>query len=322
MAARAAWMMAWMTGWCTCVWTGPAAGAPTTTLIGDEAFAIFGYTLAAGDLDGDGQDDLVVGAPSSNEGPPQSGAVYLFLGPLPRGEVDRLDADSFVAGGDAGGATGSDLVALGDTDGDGIDDLAVGSPMLNADRPGYVDVWLGPVDLTETPDVTLLGEQLGDRTGQHMAFAGDVDADGYADALISALEWGDDRQGKLWLAHGPLRTASLVDVADAIEGVEPLDYTGSSAAVGDVDGDGGPDILVGGHFSNAAIEHGGHAWLFTPPPRGTITVEDAAEVYSGDTAWGLADDRDPRLGLCRRDPRLYHLLGRWHRRRAGGTARW
>ncbi len=94
----------------------------------------FGYALASGDINGDGKDDLIVGAPgySTKRGTPiLSGAAYIFLGhEIKETDISSLKADVTVLGRKRDGRTGFS-VSFGDINGDNIDDVIVGSPDSN-----------------------------------------------------------------------------------------------------------------------------------------------------------------------------------------------
>lgn len=214
--------------------------------------AHFGAAVAGpGDVDGDGVDDLVVGG--NLDGANDHGAIWtLFL------EADggvkgfsKQGAGSTVLGLQAGERFGSSLAVLGDLDDDGVTDLGVGSPLNGAE--GAVRVLFmnadGTVDSVLRIDNAALGGALTGREffGIGLDAAGDVNGDGELDLAVGSL--GTDSRGELWLvfldAGGvALGTASVAadEIESSLTGVDIFGW--SVAGVGDVDGDGTPDVAV------------------------------------------------------------------------------
>jgi len=230
------------------------------TLVGAARGAEFGRCVAAGDLDGDGATELVVGAPgvSDTSGVPHAGAAYVF-------RLDALSAteyDSRVDDLAAARFSGSEprerfatSVAVADLDGDGINDLAVGAPAAGGSSvaAGAVYVWfgrtgnwwVGAIDA----DVRLEGDAAGDRLGSTL-LAADLDSDGSDELLVSAPTGGVEGSGSVYVLTGSaLRSAgaigSVSDLAAAVVvGESPGDEL-EGVAVADTDGDGEEELLLG-----------------------------------------------------------------------------
>ncbi|MFH1468108.1 MAG: MopE-related protein [Pseudomonadota bacterium] len=216
---------------------------------GIERSGSLGVGLAGGgDLNGDGLDDVLLGASDADTAADNGGAVYLFLGPLAPGERGVDAADARLLGTAAYGEAGSSLAFVGDTDGDGLDDALIGAvrghtAYLVCGRAALPDLTL------DATDAIFLGPA-GSSAGGSVGTAGDVDGDGLPDLLIGADT--DDSAaagaGAAYLVLGAHNLASRdLEDADAIFlGQQADDHAGCAVAgPGDLDGDGFADMAIG-----------------------------------------------------------------------------
>ena len=202
-----------------------------------------------GDLDGDGADDLLLGAG-------EAASVYALLGPI---TADRSveDADVVVTG---TGELGADLTT-GDLDGDGTLDWIVGDP-TDSSAAGRISVLLGPVasgtavSTAAASVVGAAGDDVGHQFGDLLAV--DFSGDGQDDLVVGA-RYADGNRGQIGVFHGPLSgTLTLTDSHTFIEGPGSYTYLGNEMSVGDVDGDGLSDLVAGAQTAGT----GGEAYLF------------------------------------------------------------
>lgn len=265
--------------------------AADATLVGEAPRDGAGVSVAAaGDVDGDGHDDLVVGAWHNDGAASNSGAAYLIYGPTV-GTISLADADVRIVGEGEEDSAGFVVAGAGDLDGDGRDDLVVSAFHAAGERPdeGAVYVLYGPLargtlSLRDVRD-RIVGETPGDHAGIAVAPAGDLNGDGRDDLIVGAPFHGStaDDAGAAYVVHGPVRgTFNLGFAAARLTGEGAGDLAGSAvAAVGDVSGDSVPDVVVGAPFNGRGGEHAGAAYVLFGPLDGPRSLSSADLVLVG-----------------------------------------
>jgi len=240
-------------------------------------------TSFAGDVDGDGRSDVLIGARFSDLGGQNAGTGYLLL---TSGALDlnssALGLDSadmrFVGEGELD-ETAFALAGAGDVDGDGLDDVLIGSPDHDIGEPdvgaAYLMLSSGTLSSREQSinlsdaDKKFIGEAPS-RAGKSVAGPGDVDGDGYADLLIGAphLSHTGDEEGAAYVLFADSITASsavtfpLTSADLKFVGEESWDLAGCSVAgIGDADGDGRADALIGAMNQDTGGSNAGAAYL-------------------------------------------------------------
>src|SRR5512147_3094157 len=170
-----------------------------------------------------------------------------------------------------------------DVDGDGILDKVVGAPysLTTEAQVGSILVYKGnAVGFSAIPDMVLTGD---DNIGYAFVNLGDVDGDGKADFAASAIH-GDGDDVSLSGSVTIYRGGGGGQVIKKLSGEGPMDKFGASIAVGDLNGDGRPDIVVGAQFNtNApALYQSGAVYLFFGPDFSTV-----ARLYASSANKGL-----------------------------------
>jgi hypothetical protein len=257
-------------------------------LAGDQ----LGSSVGCGDLNHDGIADLVLGDPLADPyGPPlmpNAGAVYVIFGGSGLSNRPLANADLVFTGEALGDQFGTSF-SIGDVNGDGIDDLAVGAPLnsyVDANA-GRVYVFFGSSSLSsksaELADVKFSGMPTHDSFGTSVVLA-DVNGDHVADLLIGAphADYLNDGNGRAYLFLGgpAITNAVAVDAYEMFNG-EPVQDDGLGSAVGlaDLNGDGMADMLCAANRNSSGA---GRVYMFLAgSAAGQHLAVDANVKYSG-----------------------------------------
>ncbi|GJM09755.1 MAG: hypothetical protein DHS20C11_20310 [Lysobacteraceae bacterium] len=244
----------------------------------------------AGDVNGDGLDDIIIGAPSL-----AAGRSYLVYGrtdntPIHLGSLGS--AGFRVDGIDDGDQFGYDVSGAGDINGDGYADLIVGAWRADPNgqsMAGESTVVFGPAPGSGGFRIDGIGA--GDYSGRRVSGAGDLNGDGKADLIVGAdgaSPNGQTSAGESYVIFGKddnttVDLASLGTDGFRIEGIDANDFSGRSvSAAGDVNGDGLADIIIGAYGADAGNASTGESYVVFSP-----SVPASESQYSFKAAPGL-----------------------------------
>jgi hypothetical protein len=233
--------------------------APDWTGENNQDASAYGASVAsAGDVNGDGFADIIVGAPYYDNGQDMEGRAYVYhgsvagLNPLP-----NWSFESDLAGCELGWSVAS----AGDINGDSYDDVLVASEFCGVvDREGRVYLFLGSAGgLSTTYAWMIQGGGADESLGWSIASAGDVNADGFDDVIVGApwASYPEGHEGRAYVFYGS--AAGLPATANWIKesNVAWSGFGVSVASAGDVNGDGYDDVVIGhDHFSNPQVDEG------------------------------------------------------------------
>lgn len=277
-------------------------GSVLYTLFGDAEGDQFGSAVSgAGDVNGDGYHDVLVGAPSDDDGGLDAGRAKLFSG-LDGSEMYAFD-------GDPGNDFGYSVSDAGDVNADGLGDVIVGGRYHNGPggNGGIARVFSG---MDGSILYTFLGSEAGERFGYSVSGAGDVDGDGHDDLIVGSKNASElfHHGGKATVLSGHDGHILFTFLGDAED-----DLLGRSVAgAGDVNGDGLADVIVGADFDDINANNSGSARIFTGPDCNGNGVPDRCDIAGGVStdfnANGLPDECET-LGMAYCSPAMNNSTG-------------
>jgi trimeric autotransporter adhesin len=300
--------------------SGFAAAMDLSSLVGGNGFRIDGplpdqrtgtAVASAGDINGDGFADLIMGAPGNVFGYSVPGGVTWFFYGKASGFASSVSAGALgLVGVAANDFSGRSVSSAGDVNGDGFADLIIGADGAdpNGLDSGASYVVFGKTGGLSSLDLSALngsngfrinGVAASDRSGGSVSSAGDINGDGFADLIIGA-SGANGSTGASYVifgkAGGFTSSINLSSLTGSngfrLDGVAANDSSGGSvASAGDVNGDGRADLIIGASGANG---NAGASYIYFSPAsggatyRGTTMADRLSGTASGDIIYGSA----------------------------------
>ncbi|MBL1208511.1 hypothetical protein [Geminocystis sp. GBBB08] len=250
-----------------------------------------GYSVSsAGDVNGDGFDDLIIGAPVTDANDTDSGQSYVVFGKS-GGFSSILNlstlngTNGFIINGNDGEELGISVSNAGDVNSDGFDDLIIGGPFADANgiinnsgqsyvvfgKSGGFSPILNPSTLNGTNGFTINGISASNWSGYSVSSAGDVNGDGFDDLIIGApiKDVNGNESGQSYVVFGksggfsPILNLSTLNGTNGfiINGINAHDFSGTVSSAGDVNGDGFDDLIIGAYGADVNGTDSGQSYI-------------------------------------------------------------
>lgn len=267
---------------------------PNKILEVNQSYMHLGFSVSsAGDVNGDGYSDVIVGAPDYDKGQDNEGGAFVYKGD-PSGltltavtlEINQI-----------GAKMGYSVASAGDFNGDGYSDILVGSPFYSEQEyfEGGVLVYFGSQGGISSADPKILQSNiLSARMGASIAVA-DINGDGYNDIATGALGYSNlqNAEGALFLYFGS--SNGINGTPTIIEGNVADGYFGRASSAGDVNGDGYGDLVVGSYAYSSGQANEGAFYLFIGsatgiiPTYNTLIISSQTNAFLGSSVNGAED---------------------------------
>ncbi len=271
--------------------TGNGLGSAPAWTIEGKGGTNFGESIGqAGDVNGDGYFDVIIGSSRFSNGEDNEGAAFVYYGSpsglssTPAWTMEGNQANSFF---------GISVSTAGDVNKDGYADVIIGAHYFDGGETneGRVFIYLGSASgLGKTPFFTAEGDQVNAFFGKAVACAGDVNRDGYSDVLIGAPGYdnGQINEGRAYLYLGTYmgmtQSASWTGESNQAE----ANYGNTVAAAGDVNGDGFSDAIIGSNRYDEGQSNVGKIFVYM----------GSANGFSGFPDWTYTGNKiDGNMGI-------------------------
>nr|WP_298937103.1 FG-GAP-like repeat-containing protein [uncultured Dyadobacter sp.] len=270
--------------------------APSQTLESDQTEAQFGISVAcAGDVNGDGFADLIIGSRYYDKGQVNEGAAFIYQGssaglnPVPLSVLESNQGDAWL---------GSAVAPAGDVNGDGFSDVIIGSCAYDSGQKdeGAAFIWFGGAKSIQSSNYSIIeNNQVVSGSGYSVANAGDVNGDGYSDILVGAylFDNGQSAEGVAFLYYGS-PAGIMLNTGKLLECNQAGAAFGRVASAGDINGDGYGDVLVGAPSFDNGQNNEGSVFIFHGSAGGlggiVTTIEsDITDAFMGNAVSSAGD---------------------------------
>jgi len=281
----------------------PLSTSPDWISEGNQTDAAFGYSVStAGDVNGDGYSDVIIGAFLYDNGQTDEGRAFVYNG----SNLGLLSMATWTAEGNQTNAHfGCSVSTAGDVNNDGYSDVIVGAKIFDNDQvdEGRVFVYYGSIlGLSLNPSWTAESNQGGSQFGFTVSTAGDINNDNYSDVIIGSplYDNGVLDEGRAFVYYGsPTGLSGAANwTAESNQQTALFGYSVSTA--GDVNGDGYSDVIIGSNRYDTPILDEGRAFIYYGSSGGlSLTPNWASEsnpsaffVYYGNSVSTAGDVND------------------------------
>ena len=254
----------------------PLSTSPNWTAESNQADADFGNSVStAGDVNGDGYSDVIVGAYYYDNGQSNEGRAFVYYGSA---SGLSTTADWTAESNQASAQFGYSVSTAGDVNGDGFSDVIVGAMLYDVvSNEGRAYVYLGSSSgLSATADWTAESNQVSAYFGVSVSTAGDVNGDGYSDVIVGAdgYDNGQSEEGKAFVYYGSASGLSATANWTAESNQVNAEFGCSVSTAGDVNGDGYSDVIVGAYYYDNGQSDEGRAFVYLGSSSGLSTTAD------------------------------------------------
>ena len=262
-----------------CGWSGTVDSTDADAGLIGEDYQFLGYDVApAGDFNGDGVGDIIIGSSSVS-------TAWVFFGPAADASSSAAGA-TFTSPSGGGDSNGAENFPIGDQNGDGIDDVLVAA--YNYNSTGAIFAIFGPVSGSTSSDTAASAVLYGSDSYGNFGWqpsAGDVSGDGVIDIMAPA-PGGFGGAGGVYFFFGPVTgKLSTKDAGATFTGVTSGDWTGgANGSNGDVTGDGVDDLIISAEQTDYADYDDGVAYVFYGPVSGDYDMSSADVSIHGSDA--------------------------------------
>jgi hypothetical protein len=259
------------------VYHGSSSGLSTIadwTAESDQVDAYFGCSVStAGDINGDGYSDVIVGADYYDNGESAEGRAFVYNG---SSSGLSTSADWTAESNLAGARFGYSVCTAGDVNGDGYSDVIVGAPYFNP-HEGTAFVYFGSsFGLSLSDNWTVEGDQADMYFSYSVSTSGDVNGDGYSDIIIGShlYDNGETDEGMAFVYHGSSSGLSTSADWTAESNQDEASFGHSLSLAGDVNGDGYSDVIVGAYRYDNGESNEGMAFIYSGSSEGLSSTAD------------------------------------------------
>ncbi|MCF0063477.1 FG-GAP-like repeat-containing protein [Dyadobacter chenwenxiniae] len=270
------------------VWLGMADGvsaAPVVTLEGNQEGAQFGFSVAsAGDVNGDGYGDIIIGAKYYDNGTPTEGAAFIYYG----SKIGlNQNTPAILESNDWGAYMGWSVSGGGDVNGDGFSDVVVGAPAYsgNGNAPGAAFIYHGSAAGIIGAPASILTPLKSGYFGASVSDAGDLNGDGFSDVVVGAF--GQNNKGAFSVFYGSSLGINP-NTEMNVEGNQAFaEFGWKVSKAGDVNGDGYADLIIGAHFLSNGESKEGQVLIYHGSSSGILKVpNNILEINEANACFG------------------------------------